>query len=296
MGSSDSTLAAAELVAVAQATLPAAVAERWIALLRPSIRLRRAEPAERPVAQLGGSPALPDGVAWPRFDAGKPLGFVASIDFGQLPVGQLDVPLPVAGTLLLFYRDPLEDMPDMIHGVAGPLPDLPPPAACLLYVPAGAATTGRTGPSGATTYRAVPLVGDQIVTGPDWEHPALAQAVAGLSDADRAFVADAFNSDPFRIAMSDKIYYPRHRLGGYADPVQGSVEVGVAQERLGGNVSFGDPILFYEARQWTSLVQIDSDDDAGMMWGDSGCLYWLMRVDDIAARRFDAAEFTFQCS
>jgi Domain of unknown function (DUF1963) len=296
VGISDSTSAAAELVAVAQATLPSAVAERWIGLLRPAIRLRRAEPAERPVAQLGGSPALPDGVAWPRSEAGQPLGFVASIDFGQLPVGQLDVPLPAEGTLLLFYRDPLEDMPEGVQGVAGPLPDLQPPEARLLHVPAGVAATARTAPPGAATYRAVPLAGEQIVTGPDWEHPALARAVAGLSDADRAFMADPFNSDPFRIEMGDKIDHPRHRVGGYANPVQGSVEVDVAHQRLGGRVSYSDPALHDQARQWTSIVQIDSDDDAGMMWGDCGCLYWLMRPADIAARRFDASEFTFQCS
>jgi uncharacterized protein YwqG len=32
-----------------------------------------------------------------------------------------------------------------------------------------------------------------------------------------------------------------------------------------------------------------------MMWGDSGILYWLIRPDDLAARRFDGAAFTWQC-
>lgn len=296
MGISDSTSAGAELVAVARATLPSAVADKWTGLLRPAIRLRRAESAEQPVAQLGGSPALPNGSAWPRSDAGQPLGFVAGIDLSRLLVGRLDVALPVEGTLLLFYRDPLEDLPEVAQGVAGPLPELRPPAARVLHVAAGVATTVRPAPPGAATYRAVPLAGEQIVTGPDWEHPALAQAVAGLSDADRAFMADPFNSDPFRIEMSDRIDHPRHRVGGYADPVQGSVEMDVAQQRLGGRVSYSDPALYDQAGQWTSLVQIDSDDDAEMMWGDCGCLYWLMRPDDIAARRFDAAEFTLQCS
>jgi uncharacterized protein YwqG len=144
-------------------------------------------------------------------------------------------------------------------------------------------------------FREVPLAGEQIVTGPDWEHPALAQAVAELSDADQAFMADPFNSDPFRIEMSERIDRPRHRLGGYATPVQGSVEMAVAQQRLGGDVSYSDTAMFDQARQWTSLVQIDSDNDAGMMWGDCGRLYWLMRPDDIVRHRFDAAELTFQC-
>jgi uncharacterized protein YwqG len=294
---SDPPSAAAELVAVAQATLPPAVAEKWTGLLRPTIGLRHAEPGEQSVAQLGGSPALPDGLAWPHSDAGRPLGLVAGIDLGRLPVRSLDVALPVDGTLLLFYRDPLKDDPPYpARGIVGPLPDREPPSARVLHVPAGVATTARTAPPGAAGYRAVPLTAEQIVTGPDWEHPALARAVAGLSDADRAFMADPFNSDLFRIEMGERIDQPRHRIGGYADPVQGSVEVQVAQQRLGGRVSYSDPALYTQAAQWMSLVQIDSDDDAAMMWGDCGCLYWLMRSDDIAAGQFDAAEFTLQCS
>lgn len=36
--------------------------------------------------------------------------------------------------------------------------------------------------------------------------------------------------------------------------------------------------------------------EAGMMWGDRGSLYWLMRPDDLAARRFGVASFTWQCT
>src|SRR5262249_11956052 len=152
------------------------------------------------------------------------------------------IPLPVEGTLLLFYRDELDDLPETVQGADDPLPDLS-PAAHLLYVPPGAATTRRTAPSGAATFHAVPLAAEQIATGPDWEHPALAQAVAELSDADRAFMAEGFNSDPFRLEMSLRVDRPRHRIGGYATPVQGSVEMDVARQRLGGGVSYSDPAM-----------------------------------------------------
>ncbi|WP_307936554.1 DUF1963 domain-containing protein [Salinispora arenicola] len=32
------------------------------------------------------------------------------------------------------------------------------------------------------------------------------------------------------------------------------------------------------------------------MWGDVGMLYWLIRPEDLTARRFDRALFTWQCS
>jgi uncharacterized protein YwqG len=38
---------------------------------------------------------------------------------------------------------------------------------------------------------------------------------------------------------------------------------------------------------WRLLLQVDSDDDAGMMWVDSGLLYFWIRKDDLAARRFE---------
>lgn len=31
---------------------------------------------------------------------------------------------------------------------------------------------------------------------------------------------------------------------------------------------------------------------AGMMWGDVGTLYWLIRPEDLAARDFGASSFT----
>jgi uncharacterized protein YwqG len=50
------------------------------------------------------------------------------------------------------------------------------------------------------------------------------------------------------------------------------------------------------AREWVHLLQVASDEKAGLMWGDLGCLYFWMRQDDIEARRFDAAWMVLQCS
>jgi len=76
---------------------------------------------------------------------------------------------------------------------------------------------------------------------------------------------------------------PLHQVGGYAWPVQGDVEYEIAGPDAG------------QPRDWIPLAQFDSDDAADMMWGDTGMLYWLIRPDDLAARRFDRAAFTWQC-
>ena len=67
---------------------------------------------------------------------------------------------------------------------------------------------------------------------------------------------------------------PIHRMLGHPDAVQ------------------DDPRA---NRNTCLLLQIDSDEDIGMMWGDVGRLYYLIEHADLAARRFERCRLTFQC-
>jgi hypothetical protein len=247
-----------------------------------------------------------------------PLRFVAAIACGNLPHDSVDIALPADGTLLSFYfgdedaagrignrpadteqnRALIESLKAQGLNVLEPEYWAPHPhvQAQVLYVPSGVPTTERHPPTGITPYIRVRLAAEPMVTGPDWEHPTLRAAIRDLSDEDRSFMNNPFNSDPFRLAMSQLVARPDHRIGGYADPVQGSVEVEVAHGMLGGQVEYSDPALPMLAQQWTVLAQIDTDGDAERMWGDCGTLYWLIRPDDLAASNFGAASFTWQCS
>lgn len=51
-----------------------------------------------------------------------------------------------------------------------------------------------------------------------------------------------------------------------------------------------------ELRQNRVDPVLAADDAATMMWGDVGKLYFMIRPDDLQARRFDKARFTWQCS
>ena len=93
--------------------------------------------------------------------------------------------------------------------------------------------------------------------------------------------------------------HPEHQILGHPFPVQN----GVADN---AEVSFGGPLpedregAEYRRRQdavrgWRLLLQVDSDNALGVSWGDSGMLYFLLRDDDLAARRFDAAWLVLQC-
>ena len=43
------------------------------------------------------------------------------------------------------------------------------------------------------------------------------------------------------------------------------------------------------AADWQLLLQVDSDPTTGMTWGDNGQLYFWIRRQDLAARKFDQA-------
>ncbi|MGH3491762.1 MAG: DUF1963 domain-containing protein [Sciscionella sp.] len=87
---------------------------------------------------------------------------------------------------------------------------------------------------------------------------------------------------------------PNHQIAGYARPVQGSVEHEAAraaypvksEEALAARAALAEQLIV--------LAQLDSDYRNEMSWGDAGMLYWLIRPEDLAARRFDAALFTWQ--
>ena len=49
------------------------------------------------------------------------------------------------------------------------------------------------------------------------------------------------------------------------------------------------------ASDWMLLLQIDTDDTLNVMWGDAGMIYFWIRKEDLAARRFDQTLCVMQC-
>ncbi|MGX7757207.1 YwqG family protein [Streptomyces angustmyceticus] len=273
------------LHALAHEHLPPGIAERWTGLLRPGLRLEKATAADPVAGRLGGLPELPETEEWPVWEGQGPLAFVASLDCAALPSAALDIVLPTEGTLAFFYFDGQVD-----DGWALVTPDEPDSwaGARVLYVPAGVPVTERAAPEGIRPYPEVPLTSCLQTTAPHGRHPVVRHAFAPMPE-DHPVHGDAFGE-----ALWDHSAGTEHRIGGHADPVQGDVETEVARGAL-GSPPWDDPRIGEEALRWVLLAQFDSDDDADMMWGDCGALYWLIRPEDLAARRFDRAMFTWQC-
>src|SRR5215467_1666014 len=82
---------------------------------RAAIWFRRQVGAKGSLSRLGGLPALPADLAWPRHgESGAPLHFLAQVDLSRLPPTPLDgaanaASLPNSG-LLFFFADMVEEM------------------------------------------------------------------------------------------------------------------------------------------------------------------------------------------
>ncbi|WP_410641802.1 YwqG family protein [Amycolatopsis sp. lyj-346] len=266
--------------------LPAEPASAWTALCRPGIRLVPGGEGPR-VGRIGGAPAMPAEVAWPEWPGRGPLDFVAAVDCAALPREFSSIPLPGAGTLLFFYFDGFRRGADenaLLKDVEG---------SRVLFVPAGVPVVERTAPEGPVPYPALDLSAEVVPTVPEQEHDLLDQTkVASGESLDEAaemveLPGGFVGSEVFGVLAAQARGPGReHQVGGFAAPVQGAVENEIAAAVLG---DYEDPGRAEEAARWVLLAQIDSDDKAGMIWGDVGMLYWVIRTDDLEAGRFDRA-------
>ncbi|MFI5589274.1 YwqG family protein [Amycolatopsis sp. NPDC051758] len=280
------------LSALAREWLPAEPAAAWAGLFRPGIRLVSAEAGPR-VGRIGGAPMMPAELAWPEWPGCGPLDFLASVDCAALPREFLSIPLPEAGTLLFFYFDGDRRVSDDIPALG----DIE--ASRVVLVPAGVPVVERAAPDGVVPYPARDLFGDVVATAPQSGHILLDQTetASGESLAEAvetvSLPGDYVDTEVFgQLVWQAHEKGPCHQVGGFADPVQDAVENEIAAAVLG---DYRDPRLAEEAARWVLLAQIDSDDEADMMWGDAGMLYWLIRADDLEAGRFDRARCTLQC-
>ncbi|WP_392671228.1 YwqG family protein [Streptomyces sp. LN785] len=271
--------------------LPSDIAEQWLGLLRPGFRLEPATGADEPAGRLGGLPELPADVEWPSWEGHGPLSFIASVDCAALPAGVLDIPLPEDGTLSFFYFDGrLDDgdalvLPEERDSWAG---------ARVIHVPGGSACATRKAPAELPPYPQVWLTARATGTATDPWHPDVREAFAPEAPFGR--YDHPVCAQEFLDALGDHDGVAGHRIGGHARSIQNPVEIEIAAAVRDEPLSWNDPELSREAREWLLLAQFDSDTAADMMWGDSGVLYWLIRRQDLADLRFDRAMFTWQCS
>lgn len=240
-------------------------------------------------SRIGGAPDVSGDFRWPEF-GGQPLAFIAQLNLAQfaslLPAGEL----PLAGWLL-FFNDARQqnwgfDPKDRGSAIVAYVP----PDAVLqrIAVPESLDEQGRFSPCAVRDLRVV-------LTLPGYESPLLDPLGFSKGEQDRYFedVLQPLN------AAEGQVY---HQLGGYAEPIQNDMQLECQLTTHGiycGDASgYEDPrrnALEAGTADWRLLLQVDSDDNAQMMWGDAGRLYYWIRRQDLAARRFDDSWLILQC-
>jgi hypothetical protein len=94
-----------------------------------------------------------------------------------------------------------------------------------------------------------------------------------------------------------------HQVLGYPSPVQ-NADMEEECQLASNGVYVGNPEGYKDPRvpalkagatDWKLLLQLDTDDDIGWMWGDVGTLYFWVRESDARCGDFSKVWMIFQC-
>ncbi|WP_261663587.1 YwqG family protein [Deinococcus sp. Marseille-Q6407] len=256
--------------------------ERLQATLRPMLRLTAAGPSASVLdSKVGGVPYRPRGMAWPTDTETGPLTLLAQLNFAALPplpgfptrgilqffIGRTDVyGCTFLGTdqgerevfQTRWFPDPGDDLTQLDTDPAGV-----PPLDEEFFSPLEAGAGGRL----EGTLASQPLTAaDRLFEG-----------VVGLDLLD-----DAASPDPERT------------LGEWLEE-NGRELLGAGGHQLGGYPSFtqADPRGPDDPR--ILLLQLDSDDDLGLMWGDMGIANFFIYPEDLARCDFSRVAYNWDC-
>lgn len=231
------------------------------------------------LSHYGGRPAVPKEFVWPRHRE-RPLDFVLQVDLSELAGFRTGLDLPTTGTLLFFYdceRQPWGFDPADAGG------------ARVVLVPEGEASDA-VATKGPSPFPLTPFRFRQIETVPNpWSY---------LVDELRPTADERHELDRLQEWKS----HSGAQIGGHPDPIQGgrmefecdlaSSGTGVSREEF---ESVPEIEQIRRAKQWRLLLQVPSDEDLGMMWGDAGMIYFWIREADLAKRDFSRVWVILQC-
>ncbi len=216
-------------------------------------------------SRLGGAPEM--STQWPRF-RGSPLSLVAQLDLEEIRDAGGPDWLPARGRLMFFYSLEYDTWG---HGRED--------AGSAVVVHEVEATAPATEPADLPETNRFPAHPVQIASAVSYPE----EVRAGVSES--GFSRQESNA--LEAALEGLLpEEPCHQIGGYAGPIQGD---DMEQEcaRIVG--------LKSQAKDWVLLLQVDTDPDADMSWGDSGRLYFWVRELDARAGDFSKVWVILQC-
>ena len=238
-------------------------------------------------SRIGGRPDLPREAQWPTHQ-GEPLSFIAQVRLEEVlwkPEG-----LPEKGLLSFFYNaadqpwgyDPEE---------AGQWR--------VLYHAEADRLERRLVPDGlkpVVEFDASAVDFSVQTTLPDWNALVFRQMGFAENETERYIALTE------QVAEHNAPAYPVHRLLGNPDQVQGEMQLKC--QLVAHGIDCGDPSGYQDPRRaelepgaagWMLLLQIDSEDETEMIWGDFGSIYFWIHEEDLRKRDFEKMWVILQC-
>lgn len=232
-------------------------------------------------SKFGGTPDLPKNIEWFKENNGKSLSFIAQLNLNEIENLKSYKSLPRKGILYFFYSSEQEawgfDYNDkdkfkvFFTNQLNNLESKPIPLDLNDYY----------------VYKSCELTFSNSYSLPNWEND---------------FVSEKLNNKEKDIYSLLTYSETNHKLFGYSNNVQGEMELECQLVTnglyCGDSSGYNDPRvkeLEKEKNDWKLLLQIDSDEKTGMMWGDSGRLYFWIKQKDLENLDFEKAWFILQC-
>ncbi|WP_424237060.1 YwqG family protein [Bhargavaea ginsengi] len=236
-------------------------------LTKPGFRLNKEDAAGTlapGASKFGGAPDLPPDVDVPS-KYGKPLSLIAQINLSDAALAGDVHPLPGTGILSFFYDT--EEQPwggdeadrygwkVLYHEDPARLERCDVPEERML-------------PEFAAAFHAVETLDADAIIGMDFDDDT-GEAIFELLEEDA----------------------PHHQVLGHPFAVQNPVFAEIAH--------YGEGIEDWDeagkaADDYVLLFQMDSDDGLDAVWGDLGTLYFCIRKEDLAEKRFDRSHMNMQ--
>lgn len=252
-------------------------------LRKPTVQLKKSNIESK--SKFGGKPLVDlNNFNWPE-SKGKPMAFLAQIDLSEIS-GQVKYDWLNDKGLVLFFYDVIEmpwgfDPKDrgMWKVIYQEHPDT------LVDFPGSLDEIAKIKESFIAAKRVEVL--------PNYDDPSV--EILELTDEEGDLYCDLNDTD------SDG--EPIHRVGGFPSPVQGNhMEL---ESQLASNGIYVGDSKGYEskkakaiedgAKDWKLLLQLDSDDDLDLMWGDCGMLYFWVQQEKSKKNQFENCWLILQC-
>lgn len=253
--------------------------------IKESLRLvtRQVAEEETPLGRtkIGGRPDLPDHVDWPVW-RNLPQYFVAQVNLCDLPDFDFLRVLPPEGILSFFYCGQTGGFDPRDKG------------SWRVFHFEDRNLRRREYPEDLLDdeeLRNCPVEFRYSITIPELESP-YTDLRYGESDQEEI---EQYSDLRERLAAFLGEADPIHRLLGHPEQQQNDMQTEcqlVSHGLYCGDASgYTDPraeTLKPGAKDWELLLQVDSDDSAGMMWGDAGRLYFWIPRHELRNRNFEA--------